>query len=296
MRIGFAEGATSVEALNGWVEPPPLGRVRETRSPHGRDEQLGAIFRQMRAVVGLNQAALARKLGTDVSVIMDLEAGIADGLPPWRDLAAIVERLAFVAGVDPSPILTRLMQVSSAASPAGPVIDGRAAYAVIPPPPRSVAPPVSVPVLPSVTAPGFAGSAPASAGVAGGIQKFRSPERVVARTAAVVPAHKHSKAVQVAASSDTVAPVSRSRSPGRKIGRVAGPLVLLGLLIGGYFTIQHLPQFAYQSVGFFPRRLHEPVRNIIDLAVAHTAAVKDGLRWIDVGDPRLRKGDRHKSR
>jgi hypothetical protein len=82
----------------------------------------------------------------------------------------------------------------------------------------------------------------------------------------------------------------------RRLGRVGGPVVLLCLLIGGYFAIQHVPRVAYESVGYFPRRLHEPVRNIIDLAVLHTAAVKDGLRWIDVGDPRLRKGDRLKSR
>jgi hypothetical protein len=31
---------------------------------------------------------------------------------------------------------------------------------------------------------------------------------------------------------------------------------------------------------------------VLDTAVTQTATVRDGLRWIELDDPRLRKGDR----
>jgi len=304
MRMGFAEGATSVEALNGWVGSPTLARGRETLPVRGtalgtvlgRDEQLGAVFRQMRAVTGLNEAALARKLGTDVSVIMDLEAGIADGLPAWRELAAIVERLAFVTAVDPSPILTRLMQVSPAASGVEPAIARRPPFAAMPPPMLPGALPVRVPAPPPAVVSGVVTTRPVSAAGGNGVHRSRNADRSATLPVSIAQAPNQSRPVHApTASSGSV--VARGPLPrGRRISRLAGAVVLLGLLLGGYLAMQNLPRFAYQSVGYFPRRLHESVRNIIDLAVLHTSAVKDGLRWIDVGDPRLRKGDRLKSR
>jgi hypothetical protein len=70
---------------------------------------------------------------------------------------------------------------------------------------------------------------------------------------------------------------------------------MLALLVAAYFAVQQLPRVAYASIGYFPIRLQGSVRNVIDLAILQTAAVRDGLKWVDIGDPRMRKNDRLKT-
>lgn len=93
---------------------------------------------------------------------------------------------------------------------------------------------------------------------------------------------------------EEVAEVPPPRKTARWMRIASGPFALVLLLAGLYFAVLQLPRVAYASIGYFPSRLQGAVRNVVDLAILQTSAVRDGLRWIDVGDPRIRKTDRLK--
>jgi hypothetical protein len=56
--------------------------------------------------------------------------------------------------------------------------------------------------------------------------------------------------------------------------------------------VQVAPGPAYQAVGLLPGAVAWPVRAGLDYAVMAAAPRRDGLKWIEVGDPRLRKADK----
>ncbi len=74
------------------------------------DAELGQIFIRMRGITGLGVWDMARKVGTDPTVIANLEAGALDALPDWTEVVRIVEAYAGLAQVDGRPILSRMLQ------------------------------------------------------------------------------------------------------------------------------------------------------------------------------------------
>ena len=56
--------------------------------------------------------------------------------------------------------------------------------------------------------------------------------------------------------------------------------------------MQVVPGPLYLAVSLLPKQVSAPVRGGVDALVLATAPAKDGLRWIDVGDPQLRKSDK----
>lgn len=298
MRLGFAEGALGMDAFGGWTGQQQTsrqgGRQGRTVASTGHDQQLGAIFRQMRAVVGMNEVGVARLLGTDLSVVMDLEAGIGEGLPAWPELVRIVERYGAIAGVDPSPLITRLMQISVPPATSRPAMMPRppsvVAIAPVPALAERFAPP------PLVPAARLHPVAPPSSRDAD--RRLRSSPQVQQPT--VLAKYAGDRRAQPAAVDAEVVEAAVGhivpRARRRWVAKAAGPLAVVVLLVGLYPAVMQLPRVAYASIGYFPARLQGSVRNVIDLAVLQTAAVRDGLRWVDVGDPRVRKTDRLKTR
>jgi transcriptional regulator with XRE-family HTH domain len=66
------------------------------------------------------------------------------------------------------------------------------------------------------------------------------------------------------------------------------PIVAAGLLYG--VTVAPAP--FYRALSLLPPSLAEPARAGLDALVLYSAPRRDGLRWIDVGNPRLRKVDK----
>ena len=71
----------------------------------------------MRAVVGGSEMDVARRIGTDVAVIMDLEAGAVHDLPPWSTTSRVVERYGSMAGVDVTAVLAAMARLMRPAEP-----------------------------------------------------------------------------------------------------------------------------------------------------------------------------------
>src|SRR5262249_25941815 len=53
-----------------------------------------------------------------------------------------------------------------------------------------------------------------------------------------------------------------------------------------------VPGPIYRTISLLPGSVAEPARAGLDLFVLYSAPRRDGLRWIDVGDPKLRKVDK----
>jgi hypothetical protein len=89
------------------------------------------------------------------------------------------------------------------------------------------------------------------------------------------------------------APVDRSP---RRRGRGLRRLVVLGALpavVAGfaYLTVV-APAVGYRAIRLLPPPMAEHAKKALDTIVLHSAPRREGLKWIDVGDPRLRRGDK----
>jgi hypothetical protein len=74
----------------------------------GHDEQIGKIFRNMRAALKVPREILARRLATTPSVIDSFEAGAITALPHWKEAERIVRSYCDLLRLDPEPVLWRL--------------------------------------------------------------------------------------------------------------------------------------------------------------------------------------------
>jgi helix-turn-helix protein len=85
-------------------------------------------------------------------------------------------------------------------------------------------------------------------------------------------------------------PMARERSRG--VGRLlllAMPPVLVAAVASLAILV---PGPIYKALILLPPSVAEPTRAGLDLLVLYSAPRREGLRWIDVGDPRLRKVDK----
>jgi hypothetical protein len=284
MRLEPGKGAPvrhpPLAALPAVVGAAPLmGELRTTPTviadlAGNRDEHLAAVFRQMRAVSGLSETQLARQLGTDISVVMDLESGVVDALPSWPETVRIVGRYSNIAHIDTRPILARLLQLQRRVTPITAPPVRPVSYAV--PPPGHMAP------IPQAL--GYS-TAHAVARVATG----RDGPTVRARQTASSAEDAVDDFEEISAEEAALLRRQRRRKRTRQIALGVMPLVLLAGLI---FAVQVAPQPLYAATRALPDAMHAPVKRVVDFAVWQAAPVREGLRWVEHVDPRLRKADR----
>jgi helix-turn-helix protein len=85
-------------------------------------------------------------------------------------------------------------------------------------------------------------------------------------------------------------PVKRERRGGAiRMLLLATPPVVLAALTSLAILV---PGPIYRTLALLPVSVGEPARAGLDLFVLYSAPRRDGLKWIDVGDPRLRKVDK----
>jgi transcriptional regulator with XRE-family HTH domain len=220
--VGYA-GRASAHANAGPTGEPPAAR----------DDQVGQMFRNMRAAMGVSRETIARRLATAPSTIDNFEAGAISTLPHWKETARIVRSYCELLRMTPEPILRRIHDrlLAIASQPRSPD----------PPPPRVL--------------------------------------RSVRTVRTEPPAAKAEPA--------PVRPTRRSRA--RTLFALSAPIALL---VGVAILAQVMPGLIYRAVGVLPGSIESPVRAGLDYLVLLMAPRRDGLRWIEVGDPRLRKADK----
>jgi len=96
--------------------PSPLrhrAQVFEPRSAHAGnppacDPEIARLFSELRSFLALSVPAAAGRLGTHPGVIAALETGRLDLLPPWSETARVVSAYILLAHLEPRPALDRL--------------------------------------------------------------------------------------------------------------------------------------------------------------------------------------------
>jgi hypothetical protein len=114
------------------------------------------------------------------------------------------------------------------------------------------------------------------------------PAPVAARPASVRP--DGMPASMVRERTETGRPqAARRRRRVRTLFTLSAPIVLLA---GMVFAAQAVPQVVYPALAFLPDQVELPVRAGLEYLVLLTASRRDGLRWIEVADPKIRKADK----
>jgi len=239
-----------------WRSPNASGSVNISaigEIPAGTDERLGAVFRDMRRLTGVDRLTVARKLGTTVDVLMALELGDVRAVRPSNELRSLVHRYADWVGIDPKPVYDRILRNFAPM----PVTARQAAERVV------------------------------DRGRAQRAQNGKAEDDVDGRTIAGGRAAR-------------LAPIARSKSPvtiegvtpRRRTGLRRPAVFAIGLpllLIAGVWFAAGEARLSARLASILPTAVSDTVRSF----GGATADKKlDGLRWIDVEEPRSRKGDK----
>ncbi len=94
-----------------------LNRTTKTRlhlrsidnAAHKADSEIAELFCEMRQASGHTLEQLARQLDTSPETIALLEQGQLSQLPPWNESSRVVFEYANLLGLDPEPVLRRIM-------------------------------------------------------------------------------------------------------------------------------------------------------------------------------------------
>src|SRR5262245_5712185 len=86
----------------------------------------------------------------------------------------------------------------------------------------------------------------------------------------------------------TLAEPSRGRRA-RALFALSAPIAFL---VGVAILAQVMPRPVYRAVSLLPGPIASPARAGLDYVLRLTAPRRDGLRWIEIGDPQLRKADK----
>jgi hypothetical protein len=81
----------------------------------------------------------------------------------------------------------------------------------------------------------------------------------------------------------------RKRRTAKTLFTLSAPIALLGALV---WLAQAQPWLIMQAVSVLPEPVAKVVRPAANALIVHLAPWRDGMRWIEVGDPRLRKTDK----
>jgi transcriptional regulator with XRE-family HTH domain len=113
-------------------------------------------------------------------------------------------------------------------------------------------------------------------------QATRTPTPTTAGQAA-------SRSRPVARSEGAKARAPRRRLRARTLFALSAPVALIAAVV---YLAHAAPRPAYRALALLPDPAEAAVRAGLDYIVLMTAPRRDGLRWIEVGDPRLRKADK----
>lgn len=271
----------------GWGGAP----VQPTAPPF--DAELGQIFIRMRTLLGLGLWDMARAVGSEPMVIADLEAGAVGALPPWPEVNRLVGAYAQLAGIDPHPILTRMQLSLTARGPGAPM-----------PPAYQAAP------QPYAGAPGYYPSATNRQISSGATERIITAQPIPRASSPnistrAVPATNRSNTSAMPRVEKTRTTIAQKlirplTSVGRGVARGfsyrAQTILIIALFAVVPATVAIIarvsPGLLYAILQPVPAAMRQPLRLVVDWTVGALAPVRDGLTWIDVDDPQIRKSAR----
>lgn len=287
------------------------------------DLALAHIFLTMRATLGWNREQIAHRLGTTTATIELLEAGNTGALPPWSETLRVIETYGLVVGIDVGPVLDRLQKgaalpapavrqepaalsrlelartpatsASVSATPAWHPASAQAAKATGSPLPLRAAARKAAPLQP--------GSLPLAANNSQSVPQSRTvpasravpvaPMAGPRQAAPMVFAQRSGAESSAPPANDRVAAIAarlnqaadtqaRSGASRRRRATVAAASIAVTIgAVGALLTA--LPSSTTSA---------NPDKSFASTMRMSIERIVDGLRWIDVSDPKTRKADR----
>jgi hypothetical protein len=291
--LGMSPAASQRPVAQQYGAPHPVAAASWNISTSGDGLLFPAysrLFVDARRVLGLTEFELARRLGTEGRVVLALEQARFEYLPPWPETVRIVSAYLHGLGMDPRPVLHALAQdierqraaflaSSSAAMPAHPAT----AYQT----------PQSSHAMPATQvhdyddedddedAPGHGRLAAVRAkigswgtAVSSGVRSAVSP---VSRLSA---ARFRDASVRQGAD-----PRALGRRKARRAAFGIGAPLLVALAVANADIVR-------SATSMLPKPVSRALVSAADQVRTQFAPVRDGLRWIEVDDPRSRRGDK----
>ncbi|MGO4682311.1 helix-turn-helix domain-containing protein [Hyphomicrobium sp. 2TAF46] len=271
MRRGFGEtvpvgGYERARPVSARVDSAQHSQIAESRA------LIGQFFIDLRRTLRLTLPQAAEYLQVRPEVIEALETGYVEHLPEWQDTSAIVMTYTSMAGVNGRPALNAIGSLiayfsSVAAAPRQPTITERL---------QQHAQPQYQPQQPFPQAQPFQPRPVAQAG-----QRER-PQPV--RPARIQAAGNFMRAGSAIANGARRLPQEALNQVRQRPQRA---LYALSLPLGLLLLMMHSSIFETVS-----RPFGSAVRWVSSYFQEHYGPVRDGLRYIEVDDPRSRRGDK----
>ncbi len=243
---------------------------------------IAQLFLDLRTSLGASCGQLAAHLGTYTGVIEALESGRFELLPHWPETARIVMAYTALARIDGRPVLSALSAVVQA--PLQRDLVPRALLPQITPPQVSPQPDIET-LAPQTYARQSYAHEPSEqpsdhADAAHRIARERSAPRMQAERLRVAGAAFATGAKRLPAGALRHA---RER-PDRAFYAVSLPLAVVVLLLN--------TSVLQAAINHVPRPVSRMVQEARQYFQVQFAPVREGLRWIEVDDPRRRRGDK----
>lgn len=252
------------------------------QEPSGALAEVAQLFRGLRTVLKLTLEGAADRLSTDARIIAALEAGSIDALPHWPETQRLVCAYTDLAGCDPAPVLAVLRAE----------IDRRSEIlrtALVDVQHETAGSPATV--LANLDKP---------VNIEAQSQEHASgPRWRKGRGGRPVPVGRQLEGSETAA---------RSQKSGAGLAGLARPIaygasvvtasrgVRLGLIgsalaLGLVFALCQ-PGLINVMSSRLPDPLAQKLRSVHDYLLLRIAPEREGLRWIEVDDPRARRTDK----
>jgi len=256
--------------------------------PYGALAEAAQLFRRLRSVLRLTLEGAADQLSTEVHIIEALETGRIEDLPHWPETQRLICAYTGMAGCDPAPVLAILKEeierrnaaLRAALMEAHRGSAGSAAEVV-----AILDPPVNV--------------------EAQGGEHPPRPRWRKGRGGRPVPVGRQLEALvePEARRPDSRASLAHlARTIAAGISRLAASrgvragLIGAGLVLGLVFALTQ-PSLINLMSSRLPDPMARGLRSAHDYLLLRLAPEREGLRWIEVDDPRARRTDKlHKVR
>lgn len=228
----------------------------EAEAPLSRAGVIGGLFLELRRALKLSMPEVARRLDTSVGVVEALETGDVRRLPPWPETIRIVSDYTRLGGIDPLPMLEVIRS------------EMKAAEATLDLAPRSDA---------AINAQAL-------------INRLQEASRQAARAVNSGLPSASAAVRNVSLASLKAAALDVWRRPRTRREKIW--LVISGMLAMAFVLALGDTRTAQTVASVLPSPLSDAVRGINDMLIRSVAPKREGLIWIDLADPRLRKSDK----
>lgn len=273
--------------------------------PSGSLAEAAQLFAGLRTVLNLTLEGAADLLSTEPHVISALETGTIGALPPWPETQRLVEAYTGLAGCDPGPVLAVLRpeidRLDSNQSNIAPQAYGTARHTApqVHGDPRGDAPMSREIAPPAVVRRHEAGDLADTSDMQPAGPRWRKGRG--GRPVPVGPQRGGSDADAGPRARYTLKLPAKLPSLTRTFARIlavaaASRGVRLGLIGSGLALALLLalcqPRFVHLVSSRLPDPMAQGLRSVHDYLLIRFAPEREGLRWIEVSDPRARRTDK----